>query len=351
MTKQLLFAEGDYKIWKEQGISPEAFSFLDNMHWGNEGAVYEHKNTKEHIQLIPNPTLLSVTENDKILMTAVFCNTPVSSKHTSYSCYYIRYFAASREVRGKGLTKHFSGKVMEVIRQNETGKTIYFACIERGNRASYKVVESAGYKNIGTVKTIGFSRFFPKAKNIEQINTEAGRKEVLNLLKENYEGHALVQFNSLFIKNNYFVIRENNEIVAGCQYHRAHWIINNMAGVSGKLIMNVVPHIPLLKQLFNPEKFEFLAFEGIYFKQGNEHRLTELFEGLLYREQLKSAMFWMGDQSPFYKQIIKKARLGLLYSFIKDSDVYILAAFQNMTQSEIAAINTSPLYASAFDYL
>ncbi len=62
-------------------------------------------------------------------------------------------------------------------------------------------------------------------------------------------------------------------------------------------------------------------------------------------------MFWMGDQSPFYKQIIKKARLGLLYSFIKDSDVYILAAFQNMTQSEIAAINTSPLYASAFDYL
>jgi hypothetical protein len=78
MTKQLLFAEGDYRIWKEQGISPEAFSFLDDMRWGNEGAVYEHKNTKEHIQLIPNPTLLSVTENDKIRITAVFCNTPVS---------------------------------------------------------------------------------------------------------------------------------------------------------------------------------------------------------------------------------------------------------------------------------
>ncbi len=90
MTKQLLFTEGDYKIWKEQGISSEGLSFLDNMQWGNEGAVYEHMNTKEHLPLIPNPALLSVTEVDKIVITAVFCNTRVTNKNASYNCYSVR---------------------------------------------------------------------------------------------------------------------------------------------------------------------------------------------------------------------------------------------------------------------
>src|SRR5438105_315465 len=136
MKKQLLFTEGNYMISKEPGIPPEAFSFLNNMKWGNEGAVYEHRNTEEHIKRIPNHTLVSVTENDKILINAVFCNTPISIKNGTYNCYYVRYFASSKEIRGKGLTKHFSGKVMEAIKQDEIDRTIYFACIERGNRGS-----------------------------------------------------------------------------------------------------------------------------------------------------------------------------------------------------------------------
>ena len=71
MDRKLLFTEGNYTIWREPGIPPEAFSFLNNMKWGNEGAVYEHKNTAEHIQLIPNPTLLSVRAKAEICPLAI----------------------------------------------------------------------------------------------------------------------------------------------------------------------------------------------------------------------------------------------------------------------------------------
>ena len=352
LEKKLLFQEGDYSIWRHDGIPDEALKFLDSIAWGNDGAVYEHKNTEEHIHLLYQPALVAIHDSTKIQGTAVFCNTPVTVGKQQYNCYYIRYFASSKEIRGKGVMKKYAVKVMEVVRADEKKKTVFFACIEKGNRASYKTVENAGYKNIGVIKTNGFSRFFPKSKkNIEQVNTDTLRNEILPLLKTQYQEHALVQFNSIFLQNNYFIIRENGEIVAGCQFHRVHWVINKMSGFMGKIIMNIVPLIPLLNKLFNPRRFEFLAFEGIYSKPGFEQRLMELFEGLLAREKLKSAMFWLGETCPLRKRILEKGKTGLLHSFIKDSDVFILASFHDLSEAEISDLKPRPLFASAFDYI
>ena len=352
MEKKLLLQDGDYSIWRHNGISEDAMVFLDKIAWGNDGAVYEHKNTQEHIKLLHNPTLMAIHEKDKIQGTAVFCNTPVTAGKSNYNCYYIRYFAASNEIKGKGVMKKYGVKVMEAIRENEQKKTIFFACIERGNKASYKTVQSSGYNDIGVIKTNGFSRFFPKKNiNIEQVSTEPVRNELLALLRKQYEQHALVQFNSIFLQDDYFVIRENGEIIAGCQFHRVHWVINRMPGFMGKIVMNVVPLVPLLNKLFNPKRFEFLAFEGVYVKPGYEAQLVELFEGLLAKEKLKSAMYWMAENCPVRKRISENVRPGLLHSFIKNSDVYILASFHALSETEIVDLKSRPLFASAFDYI
>jgi RimJ/RimL family protein N-acetyltransferase len=352
MHKTLLHTENEYTIWRHEGIPEEALEFLDRIAWGNDGAVYEHKNTEEHIRLLHRPTLVAIHEHDKIQGTAVFCNTPVTVGAAAFNCYYIRYFASSKEIRGKGVMKKYGIKVMESVRDSEKEKTIFFACIEKGNRASYRTVESAGYENIGLIKTNGFSRYFPKAyKNLEQVTTGAVKEEVLSLLKKQYEEHAIVQFNSIFLHDDYFVIREHGEIVAGCQYHRVHWVINRMPGIMGKIVMNVVPQIPVLNKLFNPKRFEFLAFEGIYVKPGFENKLMNLFEGLLAKEKLKSSMYWMGETCPIRKRMLEKGKTGLIHSFIKDSDVFIMASFHDCSEHEIKDIKSRPLFASAFDYI
>ncbi|PTM11225.1 MAG: GNAT family N-acetyltransferase [Bacteroidetes bacterium] len=352
MKKEILFTDGKYTIQRHHGIPKEAMRFLESIAWGNEGAIYEHKNTEEHIKLIKNPMLLAIFEGDQIRATAVFSITTVATNQKQYNCNYIRYFASSKEIRGKGVMKKFSIKVMELIRGNEKEKTIYFACIERANKSSYVVVESAGYSSIGTVKTLGFSRYFPRNnKNIKQISTKEEKENVLNLLKNTYENHALAQYDSIFLNDNYYAIIENDQIVAGCQYHRAHWVINNMKGFMGKIVMNIVPIIPILNKFFNPKRFEFLAFEGIYFKPGHEKQLYSLFEGLLAKEKLKSSMFWLGKTSPIRKSILAKGKLGLIHTFLKDSDVEVLASFENIDNTEIEHLKSKPIYASAFDYI
>ena len=352
MDKRIILQEGDYSIWRHEGIPKEAFEFLDRIAWGNDGAVYEHKNTEDHIHLLHKPTLMAIHEYDKIQGTAVFCNTEVSVGTARFNCYYIRYFASSKEIRGKGVMKKYGIKVMESVRDDEKEKTVFFACVERGNKASYRAVESAGYEKIGVIKTNGFSRFFPRInKKMEQVTNDDVRKEVLALLKKQYVEHAMVQFNSIFLQDDYFVIRENGEIVAGCQFHRVHWVINRMPGMMGKVVMNVVPLIPVLNKLFNPKQFEFLAFEGIYVKLGFENKLTDLFEGLLAKEKLKSGMYWMGESCPLRKRILEKCKTGLIHSFIKESDVFIMAAFHDLNEEEITDLKSRPLFVSGFDYI
>lgn len=352
MEKRLLLEEGKNKVWRYNGVPQEAIDFLDDIAWGTEGAVYEHKNTEQMVQHLHNPTFMTLNRNDEMIGTVVFCHLPIMVGDSSYNCYFVRYFAASPNIRGRGFMSRYGLKVMELIHDGETEKTIFYASIEMGNKSSYRAVKYSGYEQIGMVKTSGFSRFFPRrSKRMEQVKSEEDRNKVLSLLRDLYKEHALVHFKSLFLNDDYYVIRENGEIVAGCQMHRALWVVNDMGGKTGKFLMKVVPRIPLLNQLFNPDKFEFLAFEGIYVKPGYEKRLEELFEGLLAKEKLKSSMFWMGSTCPIRKRILEKIRPGLINAFVKDSDVYIMASFNDVNEKEIEDIKSRPKYASGFDYI
>jgi RimJ/RimL family protein N-acetyltransferase len=352
MTKTLIFKDDAWSIWRHSGIPPDVMEFLDSVAWGNEGAVYEHKNTAEHVPFFPNPALVTLNDrDDRVQGTAVFVNYPIQAGKASYNSWYVRYFAASKEIRGKGVIKEYAPRVMEAIRVNEERKSVFFAMVEKDNKASRNIVEKAGYRPIAVMKTQGFSRFFPRPYHlIERIDTEKGKAEVLALLRKQYENHSLVHFNALFMHDNYFVVRERGEIVAGCQMHRVHWVVNSMPGLMGRIIMRILPHIPLLNRLFNPRRFEFLAFEGLYFKPGKERKLLRLFEGLLAREKLNSGMYWGGATCPYRKQLLRAAPMGLLHLFVKDSDSSIMASFKGLSEEEIADLRVRPMYVSAFDF-
>jgi len=351
MSSEVIYTEGGYSIHRRNGLTDEARYVLENAPLGTEGVVYEHLNRDEHIEHLHNPVLLSIQEGDRILGTAVFCQTEVSAGQRIYNAYYVRYFAASGEIRGKGIMKHFSGKTMEAIRLGEREKTVFFASVERKNHRSFKVVSGAGYENLGVMRTNGFSRFFPKkSASVERIATEQQRAEVLSLLKSQYQDHALVHFNSIFLHDDYYVIRHEGAIVAGCQLHRVKWAVRSMPGVSGKLIVSLTPYVPLLNRLFNPASFDFLGFEGIYCQPGYESRLEELFEGLLRQEKRYSAMYWMAESCPVRHRIQSVIRPGLLHSFVQDAHTYIMASATGLTEEEMTDLRKRPLFASAFDY-
>jgi len=124
-----------------------------------------------------------------------------------------------------------------------------------------------------------------------------------------------------------------------------------MPGLSGKIIMNVLPHTPLINRLFNPKKFQFLAIEGIYFKEGHLDTLLQLFEGLLHQEKINAALFWFAEDCPYRAALLKTGKLGLLHSFVKNSGARVMASYKNMSDEEIRLVEAHPQFASAFDYI
>lgn len=352
MRKEMLFTEGEYVITRYDGIPDHALTFWKRISWGNEGAVYQNMKIEQHIPLIIKPKLLAIEKNNEIQGTGVFSNMTVLSGQTNYNCQYIRYFATDPAVRGQGLMKKYSAKTMELVSEGETLKTVYFALVEKGNKASFKAVQNTGYSHVGTIKTIGFSRFFPKEKiNIHHITTEQDKKQVIENLSTFYKYHSLVQFNPVFQHQNYYVLKnEQGDWIAGCQLHRCHWKVNRMPGRIGKFMVKTLPNIPLLRRIFNPKKFEFLAFEGIFWKPGHEKELAELFEGLLAKEKVNSAMMWIDEKDQLLKGIINNNNLGLIHSFVKKNDVMMMQAYFDLTNDERANFVSKPFYASAFDY-
>jgi hypothetical protein len=352
MNRKLLFTDPPFSIWREHGVRQEAIEFLKHVVLGSGGVIYEHKTISQIIPHLPNPDLLYATEHDDLIATVVFCRNKIEAAGRKFNSYYARYFAAGPQIRGRGIVKKLSAQVMDLAREGETEKTIFFGVIEATNKASYNVGAGVGYRPIGRIKTIGFSRFFPKkSRRIEKLTTAEEQAAMLELLRAHYRGHTLVHFDFLFINEGYFVIKEEGEIVAGAQLHLGHWIIKRMPGLMGKIMINVLPHIPILNTLFNPRKFIFASFEGIYCRPGYEDRLFELFEGLLARQKLKTAIFWMAEESPFYEKIVRHRRLGIIHEFVKDSDTVVMASFRNMTPEEEKLFDDLPIYASSLDYL
>jgi hypothetical protein len=349
---EVLFEENDFLIVRFNELPKETLSFLKEINWGAEGAVYQNMDTESVFNMIPVPHLIAILEKDKIVATGVFCHTLIGLSDQKYPCYYIRFFAASKDIQGKGIMKNYTSRIMELITTGVTEKTIFFANVERGNKASYRVVNKSGYEPTYVVKTNGFSRFFPKLKSgVSKVIKKEEKENIKNLLSTQYGNHALVQFDTLFQKENYHVIRHNGEIVAGCQFFRVHWVIKKMPGISGKLLMNALPKIPILRRLFNPNKFVFLAFDAIFLKPGHEKDLQNLFEHLLASEKLSSGIFWMGETCAIRKSIISNMSLGLLHGFVEKSDIHCMVHASGFSGEEIKEFSQLPVYAPAFDYI
>lgn len=352
MKKEILLCEGQYTIVRYPGLPERAVDFWKRIDWGTEGAIYQNLKVEEHIGLITNPALMTIEEDNELRATALFSNLPVRSGSETYNCQYIRYFATDPAVRGTGLMKRYASETMRLLSQGETRKTVYFALVERGNKASFRAVENAGYAHTGNIKTLGFSRFFPKRNTqLHKIQNEEEKNAVLEILAQQYAGHSLTQFTSVFLHEQYYVIKDvAGNLLAGCQFHRCAWKVNRMPGPMGKNIVKLLPHLPLLRRIFNPKKFQFLTFEGIFCKAGAEEMLNDLFEGLLANHGVHSAMFWMDERDPLIPRIKSVMRLGLFHQFVKANDVYMMQSFLGFSEEEQRHFTARPFYASAFDY-
>ncbi len=336
----------------------QIIDILENDPIGTPGKsiVYSHKNVEANIRNLPDPYFINLYLRNYLLGTVCFSRREVIEKSVTYSAYYIRYFYFRKQFRSsanensqrkekRSPLRSEINRVMEGEGLPAKHLILFFAYVDPGNIRSTRQINEFGLKKSGVFSALIFSRLFPKEDpRVEEISISKN-PQLIQTLSEFYKDYHLVAFDNLLKYDNYFILKEKGEIICGIQAVPEHWEVKEIPGLTGKIIMNIVPYIPIFKRLFNPD-YRFIYFDGLYCKPGNEKKLEILFSAVMKRHQVYSAIICADQTSELYK-ILKSINLGIINSIQDEIKMEVMV---KAAQGQ-SPVSHGPIYISGLDVM
>jgi RimJ/RimL family protein N-acetyltransferase len=347
---KVIYEHVDYKIILEDKPSAAATKLLHHTLWGTNGPLYQHLDTPEKVDQLKGALSFMLERKRKVIGTCTVLERSIVVKGKTYTTFYCRYFSIDKQVQGK-IFGHLLLKQMKIYleRITTTAPTVFYAYVDQDNPRSAKLLKKVGFEVMRSFKTSMFSRMYPKKdKRIHRI-TEHDKPKIQSLLEKQYHDHSFTNFETLFAKGNYFVLKVDREIVAGLQGTVVNWKIHHLPGFSGKIMLKVLPHIPLISRMFNPNAFKFVAFDAIYCVKGKEAELFKLMQHACAQFKLCAGMVWMDPDCEFYQRMNKAGNWGFMNKMKEDLPAYVVGGFKNVEEAEKKVFKEQAVYVSSFD--
>lgn len=347
----------------------EILSHIKSTVLGTPGRLrYRLKKIEEKLDHINDIDFIVLTRKGKILGSVglIRRNARVGGKFIK--SWYVRYFSIRAPMRsGKQKHEDFRNKnrggniirdaVMPYASQpskldedfDPDEKSLVYAYVESENIRSLNFSEQMNAITARKCKTFIFSRIFLKnSLTIRSLKNDE-KDGMLRKIKNFYRDYKLFTDENLFLDTNYFVLEEGGEIVAGAQVHREAWRIINMKGPLSKLMIKVLPRLPLIRNFFNPDDFHFLALEGIWYREGSEEKLNSLFASICHHFKTHFILTWADTESGLAGILYRNLDYGIIGRSFKQNEVDVRLTFNNFTEEEKSEFFENPVYVSAYD--
>lgn len=343
----------------EKEATPEVIALLERNVIGTPGQsmCYQHGTVREKLARIAKPNFVNLKRVSQLIGTSCFCHRMTNAKRSNWNTFYIRYFSFDASYRRSITSPIRNNNKNSIIRaemkalfnkfsNDSSDPTVFYAYVDSDNIRSADLTKSFDFEKLGSLQTILFSRLYPKWHPSVSRASTADYLQIKDELNDFYLGHVLFTDENIFVDNNYFVIRNGSEIVAGIQANPDQWNVSSLPGLIGKLLP-FISFIPILNKLFSP-KFDFLGVEGVFVKEGYEKALEKLIESVLAHFDRNTALI-ATDLKGKLNDFLRKLDLGLLDRLSKKSSIDIIARFQNCNTSQRAGFKDSSVYISTFD--
>ena len=325
------------------------------------GMLYQHTNVADKVSKIAEPYFVSLVKSSRIIGTCCFCKRSMPVAKKEITSFYIRYFTFDEAYRRKFLTGKSLVRKSELRHEvhsllNGEGLNIdhrlpfvHYAYVDPRNVRSMTLCAEFGFERVRQYTSIIFSRLNPKfnSKEVHELSVDDESK-MKTLLSEFYSGFSMFSFENLFGQKKYFVVKDSDgNILAGAQANPDCWKILALPGMSGKLLLRAFSVLPLLRKLIN-KNYRFLTLEGIFYKAGSEAKLEVLFETLLHRFKINSAIIVVDANSGLYRTL-KSLHLGMVNKINPEVYGNVICKFNNMNEVEKLTFRTNPVYISGID--
>ncbi|MCB9284274.1 MAG: GNAT family N-acetyltransferase [Lewinellaceae bacterium] len=353
MSEERMFDLGDgFTLFRNRELTDEFVDFLETTAFGTQQNLYRHFYIREFVADTPDTEFYYArdAENELVAIVAFCRRTFIGSP--PYEGLYIRYYAASPKIRGKKLTGRLSRIVLEWLREQQQDPIIFFGSIEGRNKASRAIADNLNFEAFAPFRTTGFSRFFPKVKGDVQRVSEEEWRELLPKLDAQYADYEFWGHDYLNLHNEYYVLKKDGRIVCGAQAHPAHWVVEKMAGLLGKYVLPIIPYVPFLRNVFNPNAFHFINLEAFYVEKGHEADLVDLFESVLAIKKKHSILVWFDERDPLYQFLVRQNKLGLLSRFTSDAKATFIVDFSCYGKEDAEKLRAAKYcYPTGYDYI
>ena len=364
--KAVIFERGSFELGVTTTIDPEAMDMLRNMTVGSHGAQYHHKNVDERMGQTQDKYFMYLNQSGHVKATVTTALRRITADFGKVNAYYVRYFMfnthlqASSEKRIKhgnpGLIKRLLQKYFTKspavhglgFGEDVNLPSFFYAYFDAENYRSTELSQILGLSPVGEFDTFAFTRLHPrrssKVERLEPIHYEGMRKKINTY----YGDFSIYTDQFLFINENYFVWRENGEIVAGVQVNRCEWELKKMSGLTGLFMLHVLPYTPGLKKYINPKKFEFITFDYLFVKPGHEEKLKPLFTTMLNEFNVTFSLLWQDVKSPLHS-VISNMDKGLLSTFSKVPTGRTMMTLSDISEDQVQDLIKKPVFTCAMD--
>jgi len=349
---QLIHESKGRTIHLEHHITEEVIAFLDRIRFGYKDTTLYHKNTREIIHQMKDPYVFTARINGQVAMMCLFSKREFKINDKVIDAFYVRYLAADQKVDGMGSVIKIGLQTIAWLRKTRVNPTLFYSYVEESHKSSYRFIQTMKFFQFADIKTIGFSRVFPKVSPaVEKIDNLKSRPELIKLINSKFSGHTTFDIDDFIANGDYYTLKINNEIVAGLRTGKANWVLKSLPGITGKIAINLVPHIPLINRVVNPSDWHFYGFDGLFCKEGHVGDLIKLMSSVLAMNNLNSALMWLDNKDPLAQQLIDSNNLGLVYHFAKSSNTKTMMSFENLTTEEEDYFKNNINFVSALDNL
>lgn len=330
-------------------INDEIKALLSSMKWGTNGPIYQKIKNSEKDDNIHQPHFLLLRNATDLIGMCTVSERPMRFGSEEIRSYYLQHFSVKKEYQGKKYSQLLIGQARHYFETVIPKPFIGYAYIEGSNIRSQKAAKFIGYEAVRNFQTILFSRMFPQKQGNVRRYKSSEKSMILQKLQDFYKNYGFVHFTNTFHHDNYFVLEQDGDLIAGVQAFPVAWKILEMPGFAGKLIMNVVPHIPLVNRLFNPKSHQFLVFDSIFCESGKEAELIQLLEAVLAELSVYSALLWLDKADDLFKKLDNLKKWGILDKVEGKLPVTAIAKIHGLPDTKIETFKQMPMYIAGFD--
>ncbi len=333
---------------RSSNYTPQFVEFLQGIVWGSGGVRYTMHNVADTLNRLLNPHFFSLREKGRLVAVTTLNHKTLCLSGKTYPAFYSYGIAVDPSKRGLGYGTLLAEQGLQYGLSQIGRKGLFYGYIEAGNTASIRTITKVGRKSIGQYHVLFISRLQPVDNSQLHNLTPTMKDQLIHLLSQQYKNHALTDFDQSVRVDDYYIMKQGDEICAGLQCERHQLTIKLMPGASGLILVKVLPFIPVLRRLLPGGNLPFLTFGNIYFKNGMEVEIFALMEALLARHRMNFAMIYMDKRSPVFQRLAQVGRFGILHALI-DVPVHVMGFFKGFSDSEIADIYRQPLLISMND--